>query len=69
MREQELIVYKDFKEERRVLLKDMVFLMEHYDDEFYNASDLSGLMYENMHRLLELAGLLQVPKACACSHT
>ena len=56
MREQELIVYKDFKEERRVLLKDMVFLMEHYDDEFYNVSDLSGLMYENMHRLLELAG-------------
>lgn len=56
MREQELIVYKHFDGEEASLLTDMVFLMEHYDDEYYNEEDVKGLFYENMHRLLEIAG-------------
>lgn len=56
MREQELIVYKHFDGEEASLLTDMVFLMEHYDDEYYNEEDIKGLFYENMHRLLEIAG-------------
>ena len=56
MREQELIVYKDFTEEEGQLLYDMVFLMEHYNDEYYNKEDLSGLLYDCIHHLLEMAG-------------
>ncbi|MGN1181315.1 MAG: ATP-binding protein [Suilimivivens sp.] len=56
MREQELIVYKDFTEEEGRILYDMVFLMEHYKDEYYNREDLSGLLYECIHSLLEIAG-------------
>lgn len=56
MREQELIVYKDFEKEEGQILYDMVFLMEHYKDEYYNKEDMAGLMYECIHRLLEIAG-------------
>ena len=56
MREQELIVYKDFTEEEGRILYDMVFLMEHYKDDYYNKEDLSGLLYECIHSLLEMAG-------------
>lgn len=44
MREQELIVYKDFEEKEGQILYDMVFLMEHYKDEYYNKEDLAGLL-------------------------
>ncbi|MGN1148107.1 MAG: ATP-binding protein [Lachnospiraceae bacterium] len=54
MREQELIVYKNFEDGE--LLYDMVFLMEHYKDEYYNREDLSALFYDCIHRLIELAG-------------
>ena len=54
MREQELIVYRDF--EGGELLYDMVFLMEHYQDEYYNEEDLRALFYDCIHRLIELAG-------------
>ena len=56
MRESELIVYKDFEQEEGELLYDMSWLMEHFDDEYYNVDDMSALMYENIHKLLELAG-------------
>ncbi len=56
MRESRLIVYKDFEGNDGELLYDMSWLMEHYDDEYYNAEDMSSLLYENMHKLLELAG-------------
>lgn len=56
MREQELIVYKDFTEEEGRILYDMAFLMEHYRDEYYNREDLAGLLYECIHSLLEIAG-------------
>lgn len=54
MKAEELIVYKDFEDGS--LLTDMVWLMENYEDEFYNKEDKAGLMYDCMHRLLEMAG-------------
>lgn len=56
MRERELIVYKDFNKEEGTILNDMAWLMEHYKDEYYNKEDMAGLMYDSIHRLLELAG-------------
>lgn len=54
MREQELLLYRNFEEGE--LLKDMVWLMENYEDDFYNKEDKSALCYTNIHRLLEMAG-------------
>lgn len=54
MREQELIVYRDFDNEK--LLKNMVFLMENYKKEGLNKVELQSLFYECFHELLELAG-------------
>ena len=56
MRRQELIVYKDFDQEEGRLLFDMAWLMEHYKEDCYNKGDLAGLLYDCIHRLLELAG-------------
>ena len=38
MRTNELILYKNMEYEE--LLLDMTFLMEHYDNEYYNQEDL-----------------------------
>ena len=54
MREQELLLYRDFEDDQ--LLYDMAFLMTNYEDEYYNAEDLRALFYQCMHQLLELAG-------------
>lgn len=54
MRECELIVYKNFEDGR--ILHDMAFLMDHYQDEYYNRQDLKALAYDCMHALLEMAG-------------
>lgn len=56
MRQQELIVYKDFEKEEGRLLLDMAWLMEHYKDVYYNEEDLAALFYDGIHRLLEMAG-------------
>ncbi len=56
MREQELIVYKDFQKDEGRILYDMVWLMEHFKDTYYNREDMAGLLYECIHRLLEMAG-------------
>ena len=53
---QKLIVYKDFNDDESSILEDMSFLMEHYQDDYYNEEDLTALLYENIHSLLELAG-------------
>ena len=55
MRENELLIYKNFGEEGQ-LLEDMAWLMAHYKDEYYNAEDIKALLYECMHALLEMAG-------------
>ena len=54
MREQELIVYREFEDGG--LLHDMAFLMSHYNDAYYNKEDLAALFYEDIHMLLDLAG-------------
>lgn len=41
MREQELIVYREFEDGG--LLHDMAFLMTHYNDAYYNKEDLAAL--------------------------
>ena len=56
MRQQELIVYKDFEQEEGAMLYDMAWLMEHYRDEYYNREDMAALCYDGIHRLLEMAG-------------
>ena len=55
MRERELLIYKDFWEDGR-LLTNMAWLMEHYKDDYYNTEDVKALLYECMHELLEMAG-------------
>jgi len=55
MRENELLIYKNFGEDGQ-LLEDMAWLMEHYNDEYYNVDDIKALLYECMHSLLEMAG-------------
>lgn len=54
MREQELIVYRNFEDGE--LLDDMAWLMSNYEDEYYNEEDMSALFYECIHHLIELAG-------------
>lgn len=54
MRENELIVYKDFEDGD--LLYDMAFLMSHYKDGDAYKEEYSSLAYECMHKLLEMAG-------------
>lgn len=54
MREQELIVYRNFTDGE--LLYDMAWLMSHYEDEYYNEEDVVALFYDCIHRLIELAG-------------
>lgn len=55
MREQELLLYRDFEEDGKILY-DMAWLMSHYEDEYYNSEDMRGLLYQCLHQLLELAG-------------
>ena len=50
MREQQLIVFREFEDGD--LLYDMAFLMEHFNDEYYNKEDMSALLYENIHKLI-----------------
>ena len=47
MRTNELILYKNMEYEE--LLLDMTFLMEHYDNEYYNQEDLKGLLFSCMN--------------------
>lgn len=54
MRTGRLILYRDFEGSR--LLRDMVWLMENYEDEFYEQEDVAGLLYDCMNRFLEMAG-------------
>lgn len=54
MREQELLLYRDFEEGR--LLYDMAWLMANYENDFYNTEDCRALLYQCMHQLLELSG-------------
>jgi hypothetical protein len=54
MREQELLLYRDFEDGQ--LLYDMAWLMSHYEDDYYNQEDMRALLYQCLHQLIELAG-------------
>lgn len=54
MREQELIVYRDFEDGK--LLSDMVYLIENYDRDGADIAKLRTMFYSCFHQLLELAG-------------
>ncbi len=54
MREQELLLYRNFEDGK--LLYDMAWLMSHYEDDYYNPEDMRGLLYQCIHQLLELSG-------------
>ncbi len=43
MRTNELILYKDMEDGE--LLQDMTFLMENYNNEYYNEDDMKSLLY------------------------
>ena len=52
MRIHELIIYKNLEQEQ--ILNDMTFLMENYDNEYYNQEDLKSLLFECTGCILEL---------------
>lgn len=52
MRIKELILYRHMEDGQ--ILKDMAFLMENYNNEYYNQEDLKELLFENVNKLLEL---------------
>lgn len=53
MRTNELMLYKNM--EYGELLRDMTFLMENYENEYYNKEDLKSLLFECINRILELS--------------
>lgn len=53
MRTNELMLYTNM--EYGEILSDMTFLMENYDNEFYNREDLRSLLFECVNELLELS--------------
>lgn len=53
IRVNELILYKNVEENS--ILNDMTFLMENYENDYYNKEDLKGLLFDVMNELLELS--------------
>lgn len=54
MREKELILYKHFK--HGDILTDMAWLLKHYNDDYYDNEDKKALLFDVIHRLVEMAG-------------
>ena len=54
MRDDRLIVYREFEDGD--ILRDMVWLIENYENEYYNLEDKAALFYECIHKLIEEAG-------------
>ena len=48
-----LILYKDF--ENGNLFYNMTWIMENYENEYYNKEDLRGLLFDSVNEILELA--------------
>ena len=53
MRTNELMLYKNM--EYGDILKDITFLIDNYESEFYNKEDLRGLLFDCINELLELS--------------
>lgn len=52
MRTNQLILYKNMEHEE--LLRNITFLMENYENEYYNKEDIVTLFFECLNKLLEL---------------
>ena len=48
-----LILYKDF--ENGKLFYNMTWIMENYENDYYNKEDVESLLYESLNQLMELA--------------
>ena len=53
MRTNELMLYKHM--ENGQILHDMTFLMENYDNDYYNMEDMKGLLFDAVNEILEMA--------------
>lgn len=53
MRTKELMLYKHMEDGQ--ILDDMTFLMENYDNDYYNAEDMKGLLFDVVNQILEMA--------------
>lgn len=53
MRTNELMLYKHMEEGG--ILQDMTFLMENYQNDYYNREDLKGLLFDVVNEILEMA--------------
>lgn len=53
MRVHELMLYKHM--ENGDILNDMTFLMENYENDYYNAEDMKGLLFDAVNEMLEMA--------------
>ena len=53
MRTNELMLYKHMDQGH--ILHDMTFLMENYNNDYYNVEDLKGLLYDCVNEILELS--------------
>lgn len=53
MRTNELMLYRHM--EQGQILNDMAFLMENYENDYYNKEDLRGLLFDCVNEILELA--------------
>jgi uncharacterized protein len=49
----ELIIFKHFEDSK--ILWDMTWIMENYNNEYYNRSDVKALLYDCVNELIELA--------------
>ena len=47
------MLYKHMEEGN--ILRDMTFLIENYNNDYYNQEDLKGLLYECVNGILEMA--------------
>lgn len=67
-----LILYRDFENEQ--LFYDFTWVMENYQNEYYNKEDVEGLFYECLKKLMGACGqpwifrqsLAQFPGFFAC---
>ena len=53
MRQNELILYRNLKNDK--IFNDITWLMEHYDDEYFNFEDRQELFYECIHLIIDKA--------------
>ena len=53
MRTNELMLYKHM--ENGQILQDITFLIENYQNDYYNMEDMKGLLYDAVNEILEMA--------------